>query len=222
MSTASRSAVALARATAAGGYSAIAGRRSRTSATRGASSARRSRTMNSSSPLRPRAAPSRRQSIVETGSPGRYGARADHLVALAAAGAGSAPNGRPASGCRGTSGNARRSRAPHALSRPSRAPAAARARGTRALIRASASSRPIVRVSASVRRRRAAAGGRAPAGTGRRRRRDDVVASVDERPRTRGALERQAAAHGRADRDASTSRVARTRSTIQRTIRSST
>ena len=122
---------------AAAGKTPIAGRRSLTSATRGASSAERSRTTNSS---RPRAAESRavaNQSIVETGSPGCVrAARRSRRRRAPRRRLGRSPNGSPTRRRRrGTSGKVCRSRTgtaqPASRRRvPVRARAAARARGS--------------------------------------------------------------------------------------------
>src|SRR5215218_2635128 len=91
-----------------GGKSAIAGRRSQTTTSRGASSAKRSRTMNSSTPRASESLADAAQSIAATSSPGTYGRdpatsdpRPRRTLRMP-------PNERPTIRRRWTSGNVRR------------------------------------------------------------------------------------------------------------------
>ena len=129
--------------------------------------------------------------------------------------------GGPTSRRRGTSGKVCRS---GTILRPALAASQSGAGGgasarQRSLICCSASSRPTARVSARYDARK-----EQPVSEHRQEERfdvlrDDVVASVQQRPGACRPLEREAAAHRGADRDAFEPRVARTSSTIQRRTR---
>ena len=172
-------------------------------ATRGACSAKNSRTTNSSVP-RADGEPGRGRPVDPAGrSPGRYGREPATSSPGPRRGLRRSPSWTPTNRRRGTSANGRAARAVIARRRgrprPSPAPAAAHARGTppRSAAGAPPPGRP-----PSARRPRATS---RCAITGRKRRSmssgDDELAPVHERSCARAALEREAAAHRRADLD---------------------
>ena len=199
--TASRTTVGFDSHGSGGAYRPIAGRRSRTSATRGASSARRSRTMNSSRPRRGREARGRAPVDRRDGVARPIRPRADHLAARAATVRASVAERQPG---RVVPRNERdrlaaRARPPHSSQSGAGGGASSR---HRALTCASASSRPSVRVSAAyaeVSSSRWPSTGRNSCSMSSGR---TWSRPVQQRPRPRRAFERQAAAHRRADLDA--------------------
>src|SRR5215211_3744984 len=189
-----------------GGKSAIAGRRSQTTTSRGASSAKRSRTMNSSTPRASESLADAAQSIAATSSPGTYGRdpatsdpRPRRTLRMP-------PNERPTIRRRWTSGNVRRDDGKLFL----------RGRGERLGLELLARTRRHLEALDAELLCRRLPSGRACLCDEARREHDPVeehrdeepldVAGRDvrpprqERPRAGRALEREAAAHRRADR----------------------